>query len=428
MQAAEPRPATHPQPPTLPSHNQPEPQGPQQEEAEDPQSVRDKEAERVGEEAGKDEEEEAGAPGGLSSDWTRGSVRRVTRQLEQRMKQEQETPALSSSPPSASAGPHCCPPRRPASVHLASASDASPCLQVALVDSVREEPEAAGKEEGGAEGGNSAGSAEAPKPSPPDCRAPLSSSLHRSALSPLASVNFLCLEGVTQLETATDWEQPAEGPQCQDDLKETWETLCELRAFLQQVSGGGGTGGGGAFSAWCGADRADQSRGGRSVQRRVSEVEARIRQAGLTPPSLMKRSASLAKLGCLELLANELSEWERRRSPVPPSSAEPHAVSDEAKKKQRVQSSAPSADQQAHGEDADSAGRHSEAGEISPLPPPAPQTSLSSEELPAGRACSPELNSHLLPSALKSSKQQYGRTHPLRRLKKRTTSTLYHTM
>uniref|UniRef100_A0A672IAD7 protein-serine/threonine phosphatase n=1 Tax=Salarias fasciatus TaxID=181472 RepID=A0A672IAD7_SALFA len=45
---------------------------------------------------------------------------------------------------------------------------------------------------------------------------------------------------------------------------------------------------------------------------RAMELEARIRQAGLTPPSLMKRSASLAKLDCLELSANDLSDLDMR--------------------------------------------------------------------------------------------------------------------
>ncbi len=45
---------------------------------------------------------------------------------------------------------------------------------------------------------------------------------------------------------------------------------------------------------------------------RAMELEARIRQAGLTPPSLMKRSASLAKLDCLELSANDLSGLDLR--------------------------------------------------------------------------------------------------------------------
>lgn len=44
------------------------------------------------------------------------------------------------------------------------------------------------------------------------------------------------------------------------------------------------------------------------VKQRAKEIESRIRQAGLTTPSQMKRSASLAKLGCLELSKDDLSE------------------------------------------------------------------------------------------------------------------------
>ncbi|XP_075450346.1 protein phosphatase Slingshot homolog 2 isoform X3 [Ascaphus truei] len=46
------------------------------------------------------------------------------------------------------------------------------------------------------------------------------------------------------------------------------------------------------------------------VKQRAKEIEARIRQAGLTTPSQMKRSASLANLGCLELSKDDLSERE----------------------------------------------------------------------------------------------------------------------
>lgn len=53
---------------------------------------------------------------------------------------------------------------------------------------------------------------------------------------------------------------------------------------------------------------------------RAMELEARIRQAGLTPPSLMKRSASLAKLDCLELSANDLSDLDLRPHARPTSS------------------------------------------------------------------------------------------------------------
>lgn len=55
-----------------------------------------------------------------------------------------------------------------------------------------------------------------------------------------------------------------------------------------------------------------------SVKQRAKEMEARIRQAGLTPPSHMKRSASLAKLGCLDLMKDDLSGRDSL-SPSPPS-------------------------------------------------------------------------------------------------------------
>ncbi|NXI38355.1 SSH2 phosphatase, partial [Galbula dea] len=44
------------------------------------------------------------------------------------------------------------------------------------------------------------------------------------------------------------------------------------------------------------------------VKQRAKEIEARIRHAGLTTPSHMKRSASLAKLDCLDLSKDDLSE------------------------------------------------------------------------------------------------------------------------
>ncbi|XP_063002620.1 protein phosphatase Slingshot homolog 2 isoform X1 [Elgaria multicarinata webbii] len=50
----------------------------------------------------------------------------------------------------------------------------------------------------------------------------------------------------------------------------------------------------------------DLRRGGSLVKQRARELEARIRQAGLTTPSQMKRSASLAKLDRLDLSKDEL--------------------------------------------------------------------------------------------------------------------------
>ena len=74
--------------------------------------------------------------------------------------------------------------------------------------------------------------------------------------------------------------------------------------------------------------------------RRTVALEARIRQAGLTPPSQMKRSASLAKLDCLELSANDLSDWDLRppnRSPyLHARTSRPHPGPDDSWKKQRV--------------------------------------------------------------------------------------------
>lgn len=426
----EPPPLSQPEPPQHPQDQE------VTQEIEDGDVLSQKEAENVKGEVRNKEEEEDEAPAGLYSNWTRGSVRRVTRQLEQRMKQEHETPSPSSSPPSLS-GSSSCSDRRPASVHLMTVSDpqdASVCLQV--VNTVQEEQEEEERDDGKVGPvqmessdvvemealGNNDVSTKGHKPA--DTRfLSTSSSVHRSAHSPFDSINFLCLEGVTELESGTDWDCSTEAPHSDIIMRETWETLCELGAFLQQVSVGG------APKARCvdrvfGLSMRTAQKRGSSAQRRFREVEARLRQAGLTPPSLMKRSASLAKLGCLELLANDLSEWELSRSSAAPSSAEPpiHMVNDESKK-QRVHNSPPSAGQQPEvlGMGAE---RLSEAGEPSTPPPSPPLSPQQAENLPnAGQD-----SLHSPASTLMTARQQYGRTHPLRRLKKRTASTLYHTM
>ncbi|XP_068572160.1 protein phosphatase Slingshot homolog 2b [Cebidichthys violaceus] len=415
-----------------------EPQSPQDQEVsklrqeiDDGDVLSQKQAENVKEEVKNKEEEEA-APARLCSDWTRGSVRRVTRQLEQRMKQEHETPSPSLSPPSLS-GSSSCSQRRPTSFHAATTSNPQNTSVGPQVSEVSTEQEEDGNTFGpvkrgsgdvadvGAPGNNDK-STKGHKLKPADIRLlSTSSPFHRSAHSPFASVNFLCLEGVTELESGTDWDCSTEGPHSDIIMRETWETLCELGAFLQQVSMDG------ACRERCvgqvfGLSAGTAQNRGSGFQKRVREVEARIRQAGLTPPSLMKRSASLAKLGCLELLAKDLSEWELSRSSVAPSSAEPliHTASDESKK-QRVHNSSSSASQQ---QEVLGTGvkRLSEAGETSPgaSPPSSPQTG----ELPN----SDQDSLHVSGLTLMVTRQQYGRTHPLRRLKKKTASTLYHTM
>ncbi|KFV16467.1 Protein phosphatase Slingshot 2, partial [Pterocles gutturalis] len=54
------------------------------------------------------------------------------------------------------------------------------------------------------------------------------------------------------------------------------------------------------------------------VKQRAKEIEARIRHAGLTTPSQMKRSASLAKLDCLNLSKDDLSERDTASSDANP--------------------------------------------------------------------------------------------------------------
>uniref|UniRef100_A0A8C6KZP8 protein-serine/threonine phosphatase n=1 Tax=Nothobranchius furzeri TaxID=105023 RepID=A0A8C6KZP8_NOTFU len=365
----------------------------------------------------KDDEEAAPAPR-LYSDWTRGSVRRVTQQLEQRMKQEHEAPTPSSSLPSLSG--YTNHQRRPNSIH---STTVSPPQDASAAGSGR------GGEDGtfrpANEGNTQVNETGVPVPNdkgtkgddlqPDDARS-FSTSLPLSTQSPFASVNFLCLEGVTELESSVDWDGFTEGSRSQIITRDTWETLCELGAFLHQVSMAGA----------CKSRRIGQALGtaqkrGSRFQKKAREVEARIRQAGLTPPSLMKRSASLAKLGCLELLPNDLSEWELGCSAVAPPSAQA-PVNDESKK-QRVHNSPSSGSKQPEGVELTPA-RLSKAGEGLPGISEPLNSNPHREKLQ-----NTSQDSLLSPvPTLLTTRQQYGRTHPLRQLKKRTVSTLYHTM
>uniref|UniRef100_A0A3Q2QAI0 protein-serine/threonine phosphatase n=1 Tax=Fundulus heteroclitus TaxID=8078 RepID=A0A3Q2QAI0_FUNHE len=385
------------------------------EETENLDTVPQKEAKSVKEES-RDKEDEEAAPARLYSDWTRGSVRRVTQQLEQRMKQEHETPLASSSSLSVAGNTSCSQPR-PSSFHSTTASGS----QDAGVRTLEEEREGrgggtfspAGRENALGVLGNIDKSTKGHKLQPAEARLlSTSSPFQHSVPSPFASVNFLCLEGVTELESCVDWDCFTEGPHADIATRETWETLCELGAFLQQV------GSGGACTSQVSGSAPKQGSG---MQKRFREVEARIRQAGLTPPSLMKRSASLAKLGCLELLANELSELERSCSAAaaaPSSPALLQPASDESKK-QRVHSSPSSSSKEPEAPNV-TATSLSAAGES---PPPSdrspPKEKLPNAEQDAAGSPGP---------TLLTNRQQYGKTHPLRQLQKRTVSTPYHTM
>ncbi|XP_065503484.1 protein phosphatase Slingshot homolog 2 isoform X3 [Caloenas nicobarica] len=193
------------------------------------------------------------------------------------------------------------------------------------------------------------------------------------------------------------------------------------------------------------------------VKQRAKEIEARIRHAGLTTPSHMKRSASLAKLDCLDLSKDDLSERESTSSDANPvlftcvalgrgfrggrlergseSPCEKHRLSSPEPAKHFVEQlrtaeciaqSKPverplaqyakecSSSQQSLFSSADPTWTSSEEG------PPLLQVQVLDSLSPArGLAVGP--------------RQQHGRTHPLRRLKKtsdkkRTTNPLYNTM
>lgn len=186
---------------------------------------------------------------------------------------------------------------------------------------------------------------------------PLESSLDTSAWSPSqnkqcqtppqASSNLAPLAGVTIQESDTDSElEPGFqstkwgcGPNCEgqirltrgsQELERIQQTLRELQAFLHdgislEVPDGEVQELGqpqmdtqpGPCKGEPTAQRLQKRQDQKGLEEptgwhRATELEARIRQAGLTPPSLMKRSASLAKLDCLELSATDLNDLDLR--------------------------------------------------------------------------------------------------------------------
>lgn len=136
-------------------------------------------------------------------------------------------------------------------------------------------------------------------------------------------------------------ESDAEDVTRPHDLHKIQETLRELQAFLYEAGGMEN------YSNY--SQQLENMRSSRESQPRTQamwqkamEMEARIRQAGLTPPSLMKRSASLAKLDQLELSTHDLNDWDFRSElpSSPSSSSSSHSLlsisHDEVHKKQRV--------------------------------------------------------------------------------------------
>ncbi|XP_040901921.1 protein phosphatase Slingshot homolog 2 isoform X2 [Toxotes jaculatrix] len=356
------------------------------------------------------------SPSMLPGDWPTGSVRRATKQLEQKLKQEMEMAASQRSPLHSPSTEH--PPVR---LSLCSPSAEHPPLrsphhsteqritqgEIMAVSAKSKDGEKHTGSQHELQRLDSSGTHKLPDPpySPNSNVSQVSgaipvtvhssidshmltssltstsllveSSLNTSAQSqgqsqlhsqnqqchilPQASSNQMTLDGVTVQESDTDERLESSsqgrgggcGPDCDaqsrlargsQELERIQQTLRELQAFLhegvslettdskaqelEQPQGlrdsmdtepgpRKGASSEQTPSGQEGGQRLRKRREGKSFLEptgwhRAMELEARIRQAGLTPPSLMKRSASLAKLDCLELSANDLSDLDLR--------------------------------------------------------------------------------------------------------------------
>ncbi|XP_040472777.1 protein phosphatase Slingshot homolog 2 isoform X2 [Falco naumanni] len=193
------------------------------------------------------------------------------------------------------------------------------------------------------------------------------------------------------------------------------------------------------------------------VKQRAKEIEARIRHAGLTTPSHMKRSASLAKLDCLDLSKDDLSERESASSDANPVLLTCVALSrgfregslergsESACGKHRLSSPEPAKHFVEQLRTAECIAQSKPVER--PLAQYAKECGSSQQSLFSGtdptwtssEESPPLLQVQVLDSLslarglAVAPRQQHGRTHPLRRLKKtndkkRTTNPLYNTM
>nr|XP_057936721.1 protein phosphatase Slingshot homolog 2 isoform X2 [Doryrhamphus excisus] len=249
-----------------------------------------------------EEEEETGdtpvshlqSPSMLPCDWPAGSVRRATEQLEQKLRQEMKMAATQRSPlPSPCAEQ---PPVRIPSLNVEEPPPRAPQHSTEEGSTQGESTaESKDEEDAGSRPGNLQNTSCSPNSS-------ISLSHMKQEPSLDASTCTQSLDGVTVQESDTDetsQEQDQGRPQeprypmdveltrCKVACSETPPTVLDMLQRLRQD--------GKSFLEPVG-------------WRRAIELVARIRQAGLTPPSLMKRSASLAKLDCLELSATDLND------------------------------------------------------------------------------------------------------------------------
>uniref|UniRef100_A0AAR2KF75 protein-serine/threonine phosphatase n=1 Tax=Pygocentrus nattereri TaxID=42514 RepID=A0AAR2KF75_PYGNA len=238
-----------------------------------------------------------------------------------------------------------------------------------------------------------------------------------------ASSSLLWLEGVTELESDADDPLRPNGrlARSSQDLEKIQETLRELQAFLYEAGGLANQ-----------ADPKQQLESNQSkaeaeqraepkapaVWQRAMEIEARLRQAGLTPPSLMKRSASLAKLDQLELSMHDLNDWDFHPvalGPGPASSSLSHSHS-----LQRFLPQSPSSPL--------AAAHPLEANRTE-----GPTTSLSHLQHRQGSRAEHASAPPTVSVCTRQQQQQHAKPHPVRRLrkaadKKKTVTVLYNTM
>ncbi|XP_028662509.1 protein phosphatase Slingshot homolog 2-like isoform X2 [Erpetoichthys calabaricus] len=266
----------------------------------------------------------------------------------------------------------------------------------------------------------------------------------------LSPKTCLLLEGATESSSDTDIlpDRPTESSTLQrstEELLKIQETLSDLQAFLNRVTP--------TVSRppnWASLPHSSSSSSvseltvvtkGHSgmVKQRAQEIEARIRQAGLTTPSLMKRSASLAKLGCLELSTDDLSEVGKAESGlaspacsfrlVHPESCRAHLMAEDPSKKFCMASESTLPGEQSCRSDCGSLSQPVELPSIL-------HTSTFRESNEGCLESCPSLvqaTEQTVPFSGVAPRQQYGRTHPLRKLrkaneKKRTASFQYNTM
>lgn len=224
----------------------------------------------------------------------------------------------------------------------------------------------------------------------------------------------LQLEGITEKETSTDCSS-------QYQLKETWETLKQLGEFLSKV---GNKPDQELSQIWA----ANELKKGLMAQ----DLEDKMSSA------LVKRSASLAKLGILELSAHDM-ELSPASSSLCTNKPHPNSFNDDTSIKKRVlPRRTPSLPPSIMSRPTFTGTRldkrlvsltTDEAEHSHRAPMPLPVSPLSEECLRRGKVQDPAFTPVPAPALISvATREQYGKTHPLTRLKNRPVNSTYNTV